>query len=184
MGRCTLDGRHDVTADWGRRFEATPLEGRRPPRPSLVSLIRLGDPTAGSHARLVVVGRTPTDLSSEGLAASPDGRWVARVSRRGSAFPPGHLRHDRHTSVTLLRFDAATGMLRKVGETPLDGALPEGRAFDRSSRDFIATVYEAHPGEPGAGFEVFRVTETEDGGLLASGRWAFPVGAHHVAVAP
>lgn len=185
VGRFTPDGRHYLTADWGRDFAATTLEGRLPTQPSSVGVIRLAEPGArpaqAQHRRL---GHVPTDLSSEGLAVSPDGRWVATVNMRGTALPADSARFDHEASVTLLRFDAAAGRLAKVAEHRFAGVLPEGASFDRSSQHLLVTVFQYPAGQQaGGGLEVFGIGEGEPAGLRHLGRLALPHGAHHVDVA-
>lgn len=125
-------------------------------------------------------------MAAEGLAISPDGAHVATVNMRGTVLPEASGRRDRMASVSLLAFDPVTGALSKIGDSPLDGALPEGGAFSADGAHLLATVYEAHAeagGSPesGPGLAVFRVTPE---GLAPQGRVALPRGTHHVAIAP
>jgi 6-phosphogluconolactonase (cycloisomerase 2 family) len=179
VGRFLPDGRHFVSADWGRDFAATTVDGRLPAVPSTLTLVRLDDD--GRHE---VVQRIATDRSSEGLAISRDGRLVATVNMRETALEPGHPRHVAEATVSLFRFDPAGGRLTKLGDTPFAGLLPEGAAFDRAGRHLLVSVFEyAEPGAPAAGLEVFEVVESGTG-LRRIGRVPLPHGAHHVAVAP
>ncbi|MBX4957307.1 hypothetical protein HJB56_22255 [Rhizobium lentis] len=188
VGRFTPDGRHYLTANWGRNFAATNLEGRIPQTPSTISVIRLANP-AESHrpARHNLVGAAETDFSSEGIAISPDGRLVATVNMRGTAFPPGSARFHRNASVTLLSFDPATGAISKRADYSFEGVLPEGGAFDRTGDHFLVTVFQGHDGslpEAGPGLEVFRVEKGDRPTLSRLGRVPLPHGAHHVDLAP
>lgn len=185
VGRFTPDGRYYLTSDWGRNFAATDLAGRLPDRAASISVIRLADAqaTAPLHGR---IGGTPTDVAAEGLAVSPDGRHVATVNMRGTAFPPDTTRFQREGSVTLLTFDPATGRLTKAGDYPFEGVLPEGGAFDLTGDHFLATVFHGHAGaspDEGAGLEVFRVIKGERPSLERLGRIPLPHGVHHVDVA-
>lgn len=182
VGRFTPDGGYYLTADWGRDFSATTLDGRVPRRASSVSVIRLAEP--GGPARHARVGHAQTDESSEGLAVSPDGTLVATVNMRSTPFPPDSPRFVREATVSLLRFDARTGSLAKVADYAFEGVLPEGASFDASGRHLLVTVFQYHAGGPaGGGLEVFRV-EREDGPRLRHlGRLPMPHGTHHVAVA-
>ncbi|XYH99997.1 hypothetical protein ACMHYB_09650 [Sorangium sp. So ce1128] len=186
VGRFTPDGRHYLTADWGRNFAATTVEDRLPTAPSAISVIRLADPQASAdaaeHRR---VGGAETDLSSEGLAVSPDGRLVATVNMRGTAFLPGSPRFTREATVTLLAFDPGSGALTRIASYPFEGVLPEGGSFDLSGDHFLATVFQYHEGgPPGGGVEVFRVVHGERPALERLGRLPLPHGVHHVDVAP
>ncbi|RRI07751.1 hypothetical protein EH240_00465 [Mesorhizobium tamadayense] len=193
VGRFTPDGRHYLTSNWGRNFAAANLEGRIPETPSTVSVVRLADPEASTgvvaHHRLVA--RAVTDLSAEGIAISPDGRLVATVNMRGTAFPPASDRFQRDATVTLLSFDPVTGGIAKIADYPFDGSLPEGGSFDKTGDHFLAAVFQGHDGsgpETGAGLEVFRVVKGDaDSGdrpaLERLGRIPLPHGAHHVDLA-
>jgi len=182
VGRFTPDGRHYLTSNWGRDFSATTLDGRIPTTPSTMSVIRLADPEAGEarHEHLMAV---ETGNSAEGMAVSPDGRFVATINMRATAFPPGSPRHLREATVSLLTFDADTGRLEKAGDYPFEGVLPEGGTFDLTGDHLLATVFEGHPGagpDAGAGLEVFRVLKGEAPSLERIGRVALPHGVHHV----
>jgi sugar lactone lactonase YvrE len=187
VGRFTPDGRFYLTSDWGRDFSATTLEGRIPTTPSGISVVRVADPAAreGAIHHRRVAGAT-TDLSAEGLAISPDGRLVATVNMRTTAFPSDSPRFRRDASVTLLTLDAASGAINKIGDYPFEGALPEGGTFDLTGDHFMATVFQGHTGassDAGAGLEVFRVVKNETPSLERIGRIALPHGVHHVDVA-
>ncbi|MBY5768734.1 lactonase family protein [Rhizobium leguminosarum] len=188
VGRFTPDGRHYLTANWGRNFTAKNLEGRIPQTPSTISVIRLADPaTSPQSARHDLLGGAETGLSSEGIAISPDGQLVATVNMRGTAFPPGSARFHRDASVTLLSFDPATGAIARLADYPFEGSLPEGGAFDRTGDHFLATVFQGHDGawpEAGPGLEVFRVAKGDRPALKRLGRVPLPHGVHHVDLAP
>lgn len=177
VGRFAPDGRHYITSDWGRNFDADTLAGRLPEAPSQLSVVRLAAPdaTAPRH-RLVHSARS--DQSAEGLAISGDGRLVATVNMRGTPFPEQSPRFQRRASVSLFRFDAAAGRLRKIADTQFTGVLPEGGTFDPSGKYFLASVFE-YRNTRGGGIEVFRV---EKDGLEHLGRIAMPHGLHHIAI--
>jgi hypothetical protein len=180
VGRFTPDGRHYLTSDWGRNLAATTVEERLPAGRSTLSVIAVGE--IGSRAPRVV-GDAESDKSAEGLAVSPDGRWVATVNMRGTAVPAESAMFDEHASVSLFRLDDATGELTKIGDYPLAGVLPEGGTFDAGGRYFIATVFEGRPGSPdGSGLQVYRVGSDDDPGLIPVQRVPLPPGVHHVAV--
>jgi hypothetical protein len=185
VGRFTPDGRHYVTSDWGRDLAAPTLEERLPEERSRVGVIAVGEvgPSGIGSPAPRVVGAAESDESAEGLAVSPDGRWVATVNMRGTAFPAGSAMFDEHASVSLLRLDGATGELTKIGDYSLAGVLPEGGTFDASGRYFIATVFEGRPGSPdGSGLQVYRVGSDDDPGLTPVQRIPLRHGVHHVAV--
>lgn len=192
VGRFTPDGRHYLTSNWGRNFAAADLERRIPETPSTISVVRLAapeEPVDGARHRLVA--GTGTDLSAEGIAISPNGRLVATVNMRGTAFPRTSARFQRDATVTLLSFDPATGAIAKIADYPFEGSLPEGGSFDRTGDHFLATVFQGHADagpETGAGLEVFRVVKGDAAGgerpsLQRIGRIPLPHGAHHVDLA-
>jgi DNA-binding beta-propeller fold protein YncE len=184
VGRFSPDGRYYLTSNWGRDFKATNLEGRLPEKPSTISVIRLSglsDPTSDPiHARVADVA---TDTSAEGLAISPDGKLVATVNMRTTAFSPASPRFQRQSTVTLLRFDAESGALAKIADYAVDGALPEGGTFDLAGEHFMATVFQGHDDaspETGPGLETFRVVQGAEPRLERLGRIPMPHGLHHV----
>jgi hypothetical protein len=186
VGRFTPDGRFYLTSDWGRDFAATTLDGRIPTKPGAVSVIRIADPEASSaEARHEKIGSTETDRSAEGIAISPDGRFVATVNMRDTAFPPDSGRFDRDGTVTLLSFDPSSGALAKIRNYPFEGVLPEGGTFDLTGDHFLASVFHGHTGvtpQAGAGIEVFRVVKGDSPALQRLGRIPLAHGVHHVDV--
>jgi hypothetical protein len=182
VGRFTPDGLHYLTSDWGRDLQAPSLNERLPSSRSRISVIELAvaDNPGALHT---VISSVDTDRSAEGLAVSPDGRWVATVNMRGTALPEGSRGYDESASVTLLSRDPAAGNLTKVGDYPLTGVLPEGGTFDPSGRWFLATVFEGRPDSPdGSGLQVFSVGPPESPGLTPVQRIPLAHGVHHVTV--
>ena len=187
VGRFSRDGRFYLTSDWGRDFTATDVEGRIPQAPSSISVVRLADlAVSGEKARHERIGGATTDTAAEGIAVSPDGRLVATVNMRTTAFPPESRRFQREATVTLLMFDPQSGSMTKVADYPLDGVLPEGGTFDLTGDHFLATVFHGHgegSGGTGAGLEVFRVVKGSRPALERVGRIPVSHGVHHVDVA-
>lgn len=186
VGRFTPDGGHYVSADWGRNFEARDVEGRLPATPSKLSLIKLAAREhTGPAARHEVVASVASDRSSEGLAISRDGRHIATVNMRETAFAPDSPRYTRQASISYFSFDPGRSALAKVGDYPFEGMLPEGGSFDATGRHFLATVFEYADGTtPAGGIEVWRVGDSGKPGLTHLGRIAVPHGAHHVELTP
>lgn len=149
--------------------------------------MRVADqPASGETIRHTRVSGATTDLSSEGLAISPDGRLIATVNMRGTAFLPDSPRFQREASATLLMLDPQTGAIEKVADFSFEGGLPEGGTFDLTGDHFLATVFQGHDGaapQAGAGLEVFRVVKGERPSLERVGRIPLPHGVHHVDVA-
>lgn len=181
VGRFTPDGRYYVTSDWGRNSNSTDLAERIPLTRSKVGVIRLGE--LDTAARHQVIAAVESDKSAEGLAISTDGRYIATVNMRGTALPAGSAGYDETASVTLLRLDAATGSLTKIGDYPLDGVLPEGGTFDPTGEYFLATVFQGRDaGAPGPGMQIFRVGPAKSPGLTPVQRIPLRHGVHHVTV--
>ncbi|MEV0298716.1 hypothetical protein [Nocardia sp. NPDC050710] len=179
VGRFTPDGRHYVTSDWGRNLASTNIAERLPAERSKISVIRLDLGPAANHR---ITATAESDKSAEGLAVSPTGEYIATVNMRGTAFPPGTPGYDDTASVSLLRIDAATGALTKIGDYPLDGVLPEGGAFDATGKYFLATVFQGRDAAaPGSGLQVYRVGSDRSPGLTPVQRIPLPHGVHHVA---
>ncbi|HYE03281.1 MAG TPA: hypothetical protein VD963_08595, partial [Phycisphaerales bacterium] len=141
-GLWTPDGNHFITTDlqWGpdvENFIVAASEGT-------LSVIRVARPAGddsgadgegGSDGMFQPVGPAHEVVSTvtvgvnpEGLAISPDGRYVVTANLRHSFLPEEDERLTRGGSVSLLRLDR-DGRLEPVGEYDLDG-MPEGIAFD------------------------------------------------------
>ncbi|MCX8279745.1 hypothetical protein OSJ77_06070 [Phyllobacterium sp. 0TCS1.6C] len=186
VGRFTPDGRFYITSDWGRDFSATDLDGRIPDRRSGMTVIRFAETAAAGEARHEKVENAESDIAAEGIAISPDGRLVATVNMRTTAFPPSSSRFTREATVSLLSLDPDTGGLAKIGDYPFEGVLPEGATFDLTGDKLLVTVFQDHEGQKegiGAGIEVFEVVKGETPSLLRRGRIPMPHGLHHVAIA-
>jgi len=184
-GRFTADGKYYLTANWKRNFEAHSLEERLPTQRSTVSVIRLGDPSGyaprnRSHQLITTVA---SDLSSEGIAISPDGKLVATANMRDTALPTSSPRFTREATVSLFRLDTNSGQLRKVGDYPFEGVLPEGISFDATGEHLIVATFEYLDSTQG-GLDIWRVNPEPNLGLQYAGRINVPHGSHQVIVSP
>jgi DNA-binding beta-propeller fold protein YncE len=142
MLRFTPDGRHAIANAlyWGPDVQGTWNEA---PRGSTVSIrldARRGADGTPVHA---LVSRAGTGVSPEGLAISPDGRWVVTTNLERSYLPYDDPRQTFFSSITLQRLDPSSGALTRVADYAYDGILPEAAAFDASSR-FVAVVTYDH----------------------------------------
>ncbi|MCU0451759.1 MAG: lactonase family protein, partial [Bernardetiaceae bacterium] len=89
-----------------------------------------------------VRSRAQVGISPEGIAISPNGRWVAS-SNMGTNFLPHSLPLFGHrASVSLLGFDQATGTLTLHDTQAWEGVLPEGIAFDADSDALVTTSFD------------------------------------------
>jgi DNA-binding beta-propeller fold protein YncE len=180
-GRFTPDGRHYITANWKRNFEATSLEGRLPNQPSTVSVIRLGDRDQAHQ----VITTVASDQSSEGIAVSPDGTLVATANMRDTALPTSSPRFTREATVSLFSLDADSGALTKVGDFAFEGVLPEGITFDATGEHLVvATFAYLNSSKPMGGLDIWRIDREPRLGLQYTGRINVPPGAHQVIVSP
>lgn len=185
-GRFTPDGRYYLTANWQRNFEADSLEDRLPSHPSTVSVIRLGSNPSNAEGDRVhqVVATVESDLSSEGIAISPDGNLVATANMRNTALPQDLPHFTREATVSLFRFDVATGQLQKINDFPFEGVLPEGIAFDATGEHVIVATFEyLNSPQPTGGLEIWQVKRPHFD-LEYMGRINVPHGAHQVLVSP
>lgn len=135
-GAFTPDGRHYISTDlhWGDR---PPPNYLTPPNGTFTA-IRF-DVERGRH---IVTGRAPTSISPEGIAISPDGRFVVAANLERSFMPWGDARLTMGGSLDLLTLDPQTGGLRHIANYRVAGILPEGLAFDKSGGFLAATVFD------------------------------------------
>lgn len=137
----TPDGRHVVVNGlyWGPDIAGFWIEG---PVGS-VSTIRMNAETReDGSVRHAFVDRITTGVSPEGLAVSPDGRWVATTNLERSYLPYDDDRITWWSSITLAQLDPGNGQLELVGTYNFDGILPEAAVFDNSSQYLAVANYD------------------------------------------
>ena len=83
-----------------------------------------------------------TGVSPEGLAVSPDGRWVPTTNLERSYLPYDDPRITWFSSITLARLDRETGVLTRVSDFSYDGILPEAAVFDNSGTYLAVTNFD------------------------------------------
>jgi 6-phosphogluconolactonase (cycloisomerase 2 family) len=128
-----------------------------------------------------VAQRESTPIWPEGIAVSPDGRWVATVSMQTSALPPDNALFAPQSTVSLWSRNPADGLLTKVGDTPFEGILPEGAAFDPTSTYLAVAVYHPADADRGSGaVDIWKLTPGDGAGLTLDSRNIGPRGIHHV----
>jgi sugar lactone lactonase YvrE len=148
-GAWTPDGRFFISGlmEW-----AEPEVSDRNSPPGALSLVRFDDDEADG---LEHTPRRSGDvgINPEGLAVSPDGRYIATVNMRYSHLPEhfDRLRPPTTSSITLLELDPESGQTRVVEEQSFDGVLPEGVAFDRTGRRLAVAVFDFHGAKRGTG---------------------------------
>lgn len=136
----TPDGDHVVlnALYWGPDIAGTWIEA---PRGSVLT-VRMNAEGEGETARHAFVSRVQTGVSPEGLAVSPDGRWVATTNLERSYLPYGDPRITWYSSITLARLESTTGQLTDVGTFAYDGILPEAAVFDNAGRYLAVATYD------------------------------------------
>ena len=125
------------------------MEQNRNHRGTVTSIALAGD-RAAVPAQHRIVSVVEAGEMPEGLAVSPDGRWVATANLEESFEPLADSKQQFFASLSLLQFNSANGLLTRVGDFPFDGALPEPIVFDNSSR-FLAAASFARYEDPSAG---------------------------------
>lgn len=135
-GTFTANGDYYLTTDlqWG---DDVPGLFHDPP-PGTVTAVRF-DTRSGHHR---VTGRASTDVSPEGIAASPDGRFVVTGNLTSSWMPWTDSRFGPGGSLNLLELDPRSGKLTTRQQATVTGILPEGITFDASGNHVAVTVFD------------------------------------------
>ena len=188
MVRFTPDGRYAIANAlyWGADVEGRWTEA---PRGSIVSIrLEAGTQPDGSP-RHALVSRAMTGVSPEGIAISPDGRYVVTTNLERSYLPYDDNRITWFSSLSLITLDPETGQLRHVGDYPYDGILPEAAAFDASSQ-YVAVVNYDHFDDriEGGSVDFWRIATDplDPQPMLVQTRYSVPVtrGAHSMVLVP
>jgi DNA-binding beta-propeller fold protein YncE len=188
MARFTPDGRHVIVNNlfWGTDVEGLWSEA---PRGSLVSIrLEAGTQSDGSP-RHALVSRAMTGVSPEGLAISPNGRYVVTTNLERSYLPYDDRRITWFSSLTLMTLDPQTGQLNRVGDYPYDGILPEAAAFDASSQYLAVVNYDFFDDRmKGGSIDFWRIAADplNPQPMLVQTRYSIPVtrGAHSMVLVP
>lgn len=138
----TPDGNHVVANAlyWGSDIAGTWIEA---PKGGIVTVRMNAETRDDGSVRHAFVDHVKTGVSPEGLAVSPDGRWVATTNLERSYLPYDDERITWWSSITLARLDQDTGQLQEVGTFNYDGVLPEAAVFDNSG-DYLAVATYDH----------------------------------------
>lgn len=137
----TPDGNHVVINGlyWGPDIEGRWTEA---PRGSVLTVRMNAETREDGSVRHAFVDRILTGVSPEGLAVSPDGRWVATTNLERSYLPYDDNRITWYSSITLAALDQATGDLTEIGTFTYDGILPEAAVFDNSGSYLAVANYD------------------------------------------
>ena len=137
----TPDGQHVVVnaVYWGPDISGRWIEA---PRGSVLTVRMNAETKSDGSVRHAFVSSIKTGVSPEGLAVSPDGKWVATTNLLRSYLPYDDKRITWFSSITLARLDQKTGILTKVDDFNYDGILPEAAVFDNSSKYLAVANYD------------------------------------------
>ncbi|MEO1299209.1 MAG: hypothetical protein AAFW75_26210 [Cyanobacteria bacterium J06636_16] len=188
MARFTPDGQHLIVNNlfWGPDVEGTWSEA---PLGSVNSIrLEAGTQSDGSP-RHALVSRAVTGVSPEGIAISPNGRFVVTTNLERSYLPYDDNRITWFSSLSLITLDPETGQLNHVGDFPYDGILPEAAAFDASSQYLAVANYDHFDdGIQGGSIDFWRIAADplNPRPILVQTRYAIPVtrGAHSMVLVP
>ncbi|MEP4192592.1 MAG: hypothetical protein ABJN51_16010, partial [Sneathiella sp.] len=111
------------------------------PRGSVLT-VRMNANSNNQKTRHAMISTIKTGVSPEGLAVSPDGKWVVTTNLERSYLPYNDKRITWFSSLTLARLDEKTGQLIKIGDFAYDGILPEAAVFDNSSNFIAVATYD------------------------------------------
>ena len=132
-------------------------------RGTLTSIQVAGSINSQGEPQHSIVSHTEAGELPEGLAISPNGRWVATANLESSYYPWTDPHQKFFASLSLLHFDPAIGVLQRVGEFPFDGVLPEPIVFDNSSRFIAAASFEQFDNPIGGGsINFWRIVDDND----------------------
>jgi DNA-binding beta-propeller fold protein YncE len=141
MARFTPDGRHVMVNGlyWGADVAGRWVEA---PRGSLLSIRLEAGVQEDGTPRHALISRAITGVSPEGIAISPNGRYVVTTNLERSYLPYDDDRITWFSSLTLISLDPETGQLTHIADYPYDGILPEAAVFDASSQYIAVANYD------------------------------------------
>ena len=134
QGAFSPDGQYFVSTNlhWG---DAPPPNYLNPP-PGSLTAVRF-DRETGRHA---VTGTAAASVSPEGIAFSPNSRFIVTAALTRSFMPWSDARLTAGGALDLIALDTRTGRLNHIANYPLQGILTEGLAFDASG-NFVAVTH-------------------------------------------
>ena len=159
-GKFSRDGRHFVTNDLGWGPDLGPDRNGTYAPPATLTSIRLAG-FDDAEPRHFSMGGVSVPQHAESIAFSNDGTMIVTLNLGQTWIPEGEPGHSL-SSLTLVEFDAETGLMTHAGDWEMLGILPEGVAFDAADRYVVAGVYEYEGPEPRASaLEFWRVQRDE-----------------------
>ncbi|MGG6266206.1 hypothetical protein ACQ4M3_05120 [Leptolyngbya sp. AN03gr2] len=183
--RFSADGRFLLVPDlkW-RTFGIRALNFLMNPKGEMIA-IRF-EPESGKAPE--IVSRTKVGLSPEGFALSPDNSLIATVNMRRTYLPPfpPAWRGKSYSSLSLVKFDRASGKLTTVGEYGFEGLLPEQVTFDATGKALAVVIYNYREPSPKTGaIEVWNVISSDRPRLERTNDKVEVVrGAHDIVLVP
>ncbi|MEL7080541.1 MAG: hypothetical protein AAGK82_03930 [Pseudomonadota bacterium] len=155
-GKFSHDGRHFVTNDLGWGPDLGPDRNGTYAPPSTLTSIRLAG-LDDDEPRHFSMGGVSVPQHAESINFSNDGTMIVTLNLGQTWIPEGEPGHSL-SSLTLVEFDAETGLIEHAGDWEMLGILPEGVAFDAADRYVVAGIYEYDGPEPRASaLEFWRV---------------------------
>ena len=107
-----------------------------------VSAFRYTDSKKGDGTPIhMMVSRAPAGLIPEGFAVSPDGQFIVTTNLENSPRAFDDPKFRPYTSISLLKFDAQSGIITHIDDYPFEGLLSESVIFDNTSRMIAVTNY-------------------------------------------
>jgi hypothetical protein len=137
----TQDGKFLMTTNlqWGPDVQGFWTEA---PRGAIAVVRFASQPAQTGQPQHLLVSVAETGVSPEGIAISPNGRFVATTNLERSYLPYNDRRITWFSSLTLMQFDPQTGHLETIGDYPYEGVLPEALVFDRSGEYLAVANYD------------------------------------------
>jgi len=184
--RFTSDGRFLLVPDlkWSL-YGNSALSALLNPKGEMIA-VRF-DPTSAESPE--VVSRAEVGLSPEGFALSPDNTLIVTVNMRRTYLPSAipAWRGKPFSSLSLVKFDPASGQLITVGEEyGFEGLLPEQAAFDATGNALAVVVYHYREPSPRTGAIEFWNVILEETPHLERTDYTIDVvrGAHDIVLVP
>jgi hypothetical protein len=157
MVRFTADGKYAICNSLYVGNDVL-KKGFGSPRGSVASIrLNIGNGIDSAVANQLV-SRAETGVGPEGMSLSPDGKWIVTTNLERSTPSFGSPEQCFYSSLTLIRFNAITGLLQKIGDFPFNGVLPETALFDNSSKFLAVTSYQHYDGDQGGSIDLWRLT--------------------------
>ncbi len=183
-GIWTPDGRHFITTDdqWGNDVPGFYFD----PPPGQLTVVRFDADELNGSIRHEVVSTAGTDISPDGIAISPDGKYVVTANLVRSFMPWDHPLFTQYSSLSFLRLNPHSGEIRHICDYRLKGILPESVTFDSVGQSLAVIMYDRFdPRNNDAAIQFWSVVGGEDPELIPSG-YSISVsrGGHALALIP